>query len=416
VTALPILLCLLAAPPQDAPWPDYRGPNLDGHAPAGAQVPLTWSEEANVAWKTPLWGRGWSSPVVADGRVWVTTADEEGHRLAVLCLDVETGEVLLDRLLFEVEEPMNRNDLNSYASPSPAVGGGRVVLLFGSAGIACLDTDTLETVWARRDLPCAHLMGPGSSPLLVGDQVVVVYDGADVQYLVSLDLEDGQTRWRTERSVDFGGVDGDLRKAYGTPVLVTEGERRILLSTGARATYAYDLRDGAELWRVRHVGFSMSARPLVCADRVLVNTGFGRAELWSLDLGGEGDVTDTHVAWKVQKGIPTMSTGVVVGERVYQVSDGGIVHCFDLETGERIWRERVLGAVCSSLLAAGDRVYAFDKEGAGVVFAAADELRVLGESRLDEGCMASPAVVGDALLVRTKTHLYRLEDTGDGAR
>jgi outer membrane protein assembly factor BamB len=413
VSTLPILFALLASPAQEPAWPDYRGPNLDGQAPAGAELPIDWSEEANVAWKTALWGRGWSSPVVADGRAWMTTADEDGHRLAVLCVDVNTGEVLLDRLLFEVEEPMNRNDLNSYASPSPVVGGG---LLFGSAGIACLDTATLETVWARRDLLCAHLMGPGSSPLMVDDQVVVVYDGADVQYLVSLDLEDGETRWRTERSIDFGGVDGDLRKAYGTPVLVQDGERRVLVSTGARATYGYDLRDGAELWRVGHVGFSMSARPVVCGDRVLVNTGFMRAELWALDLGGEGDVTETHVGWKINKGIPTMSTGVVVGGRVYQVSDGGIVHCFDLETGERIWRERVVGGVCSSLLAAGERIYVFDKEGSAVVFAAEDQLRILGESQLEQGCMASPAVVGEALLVRTKTHLYRLENVQEGAR
>ena len=415
VNALLLSLSALAPLQQDPAWPDYRGPALDGHAPAGASLPLTWSEEENVAWKTEVWGRGWSSPVVADGRVWMTTADPEGHRYAVVCVDLESGKVLLDRLLFEVEEPMNRNDLNSYASPSPVVGGGRVVVLFGSVGMVCLDAQSFEEEWRRDDLACDHMMGPGSSPFLVDDLVVAHYDGGDVQFLVGLALADGQTRWRVDRSFDFGDLAGDLRKAYGTPTLLRDGDRATLISTAARATYAYDPRDGRELWRVRHTGFSMCARPILCGDRVLVNTGHMRAELWALALAGEGDVTDTHVLWKVNKGIPTMATGVAVGDRVYQVS-AGVVSCLDVATGERVWRERFVGEVCASLLAAGDRVYVFDREGKAVVLAAADEPRLLAENQLDAGCMASPAVVGDALLVRTKTHLYRLEVPAEGER
>lgn len=404
-----LLLSLTLAPlQQDAPWPDYRGPGLDGHAPAGASLPLTWSEEENVAWKTEVWGRGWSSPVVADGRVWMTTADPKGHRYAVVCVDLQSGEVLLDRVLFEVEEPMNRNDLNSYASPSPVVGGGRVVVLFGSVGMACLDAETYEEQWRREDLTCDHMMGPGSSPFLVDDLVVAHYDGGDVQFMVGLELEDGETRWRVDRSVDFRDLVGDLRKAYGTPILLQHEERAVLVSTAAEATYGYDPATGNELWRIRHKGFSMAARPIHCGDRVLINTGHMRAELWALALGGEGDVTDSHVLWKVNKGIPTMATGVAVDGRVYQVS-AGVVSCLDLATGERRWRERFVGEVCSSMLAAGDRIYVFDREGKTVVLAAGDEPKLLAENQLEAGCMASPAVVGDALLVRTKTHLYRLE-------
>lgn len=407
-TLLVTIACL--APAGDEPaWPDYRGPSLDGRAPADSAPPLRWSEEEGVRWKTPIWGRGWSSPVVHDGAIWLTTADPEGHRLAVLCLDASTGDIVLDQVLFEIQEPENRNELNSFASPSPVVGGGRVVVLFGSAGVACLDSSTREVLWSRTDLPCEHLMGAGSSPLLIGDEVVIHYDGADSQYLVSLDMSDGKTVWRTERSIDFGDKPGDLRKAYGTPVIARRNGEPVIVSTGAMATYGYSPDDGRELWRIGHVGFSMSARPIVSGEHVLINTGFGRAELWKLSLGGSGDVSSSHVGWRAAKGIPTMSTGVVASGHVYQASDGGILHCFDLDSGELRWRERLLDKVCSSLLATDDRVYIFDREGLAIVVATGPELEVLAENQLSEGCMASPAVYGDALIVRTTGHLYRLE-------
>lgn len=383
-------------------------------------MPLTWSEAENVAWKTEIRGRGWSSPVVDDDTVWLTTADPEGHERAVLALSLATGKVLLDRVLFEVEEPEHRNDLNSYASPSCVLDGERVFVFFGSVGIACLDAQSHELLWERTDLVCDHMMGPGSSPLLLDGRLIIHYDGGDVQYVVSLDAETGETVWRQERSYDFTGVADDLRKAYGTPVPVRGAERTVIISTGAQATYGYDAADGKELWQVRHKGFSMSARPLVSGDLALVNTGFMRAELWAVRLGGEGDVTETHVAWNVDKAIATMATGVIVGDLVFQVTDGGIVSCIDLSTGEQRWRERVTDEVCASLLAVGDRVYLSDRVGKTVVLAAKPELEVLAENHLDDGCMASHAVADGALLVRTKTHLYRLEQgakaAGEGER
>ncbi len=406
-----LLSLILSAPPQQEPcWPDYRGPGLDGHAPAGARLPLSWSEQQNVAWKTPIWGRGWSSPVLADGRIWLTTADPGGERLAVLCVDLDSGEVLLDRVLIEVPEPAHRNDLNSYASPSPVLGGGRVILSFGSEGTFGLDSETFEPIWSRTDLHCDHMEGPGSSPLLLEDRLVQHYDGGDVQYVVALSLEDGKTLWRATRTADLQPLLNDRRKAYGTPVPVQRGERTILVSSGALATYGYDAANGEEVWRVSHPGFSTSARPLVHGDRVLVNTGFMRPELWSLELGGEGDVTDSNVAWKLGKTVASMATGVLLGDRLYHPTDGGIVSCHDLMSGERIWRSRMVDEVSASILAAGDRMYLFDRTGKCVIFEHGDEAKVLGENTLDEGCMASPAVAGNALIVRTTGHLYRIEE------
>lgn len=413
VTAvITLAFALLALPALDeTPWPDYRGPGRNGEAPGSCSPPLTWSEEENVVWKVPVEGRGWSSPVVGGGRIWFTTADPEGHRLSVQAHDLETGEKVLDRVLFEVEEPEPRHDLNSYASPSPALGNGSVVLHFGTYGTVCLDTETFEERWRRDDLNCDHIVGPGSSPVVLGGRVVLHLDGGDVQYIACLSLEDGNTIWRTDRSVDYGSLEPDLRKAYSTPVPIVRDGRTILVSTGAEASYGYALESGEELWRVRHKGFSMSARPVIVDGHALVNTGFNRPELWSIRLGGEGDVTETHIHWKAVRGLPTMSTPVVAGGRVYYVGDGGgILTCLDPATGEEVWRERVSGSFSASVLHARGHVFFFDREGKTTVIRPGDTYEHVATNELEDGCMASPAVVGDALILRTRTALYRIEE------
>jgi len=406
-------LVALAPPALDDPWPDFRGPGRDGRAPEASRPPRAWAEGRNVRWKAPIHGRGWSTPAVGDGRVWLTTADEEGHELSVVCLDLASGAVLLDRVLFRVEEPQERHELNSYASPSPVLADGRVFVHFGSEGTAALAADDFELLWQRRDLRCDHMVGAGSSPIVEQGRLVFHVDGIDVQYVVCLDARDGRELWRTPRSVDFGDAQPDLRKAYGTPVVAGEGGEALVIGTGALASYAYELASGRERWRVRHPGFSMSSRPVLAGELVLVGTGFMRPELWALRLGGAGDVTDSHVAWKLSRGVPTMPSPVVVGEHVYLVDDGGVASCIALATGESAWRERLEGAYSASLVAAGGALYAFDRDGLGTVLRAAPTFERLAENRLDDGCMASPVVVGNALLVRTRAHLYRIEEGDD---
>ena len=405
-----LLLLALAAGPGD--WTDYRGPGRDGHAD-GADLPTTWSEEENVAWKTPIHGRGWSSPVLLEGRAWLTTAPPTGDQLSVLAVDLATGKVEVDRVVFEVDEPEHRNGLNSYASPSPVADKGRVFVHFGTYGTACLDSGSGETIWRRTDLNCDHLEGPGSSPLLEGGRLFLHLDGADVQYLVALDPATGKTLWRTERSADLQPLGPDLRKAYSTPLLTEmageAGPREVLVSSAARATYGYDPETGEELWRMDHPGFSMSSRPLLVGDQVIVSTGFNRAELWAFRLRGSGNISEDAFLWRNTRGVPTMPSSVIVGERLFQVSDRGMASAVDLETGETLWQERLGEDHCASLLASGDRIYAFGAEGKSTVYRAGGEFEKLHESQLEAGFMASPAVHGDALILRTKTHLYRIE-------
>ncbi len=403
----PLLLAATAVA-QEPLWEDFRGPSRQGHT--GATLPLHWSEERNVRWKTPLPGEGWSSPVIAGDRAWMTTATDGGRALWALAVDLQDGALAVERQVFTIDDPEPKNALNSYASPSPVTDGARVFLHFGTYGTACLDGDSGEVVWQRRDLHCDHMEGPGSSPALIAGRLVLHMDGGDVQYVVALDPATGETLWRRDRSVDFGSLPPDLRKAYSTPLGITVGDELRVISSGARATVAYDPETGEELWKVQHPGFSMSSRPITGDGLLFLNTGFMRPELWAVRPEGQGDVTEANVVWRARRSVPTMPSPVFVDGRIFQVSDSGIASCVDAETGERLWYQRLGAPHCASLLAAPGRVYYFDRDGGAVVIEPADEYVELARNTLDAGCMASPAVHDSALLVRTKTHLYRIEE------
>ncbi|MEM7305894.1 MAG: PQQ-binding-like beta-propeller repeat protein [Planctomycetota bacterium] len=391
-------------------WPDFRGPSWDGHVPSAAKPPLAWSEDDNVVWKTAIHGRGWSTPVVWDGQIWITTATETGDELSALALDAETGEVLFDRVLFEVEDPkVWRNKMNSHASPSPVIETGRVYIHFGTNGTACLDTESFEVLWRRRDINCDHMEGAGSSPILFEDLLIFNADGGDVQFVIALDKETGETAWKTDRSTDYGELIPDMRKAYSTPIVLDAGGRTELVSSGAVSTMGYDPRSGEELWRVDHSGFSMSSRSVHQDGVVFVNTGFMQAQLWAVRAGELG-ADEERVAWRVKRGIPTILSPVLVDGRLYFVNDSSIAVCLDAETGEEVWRERLGGEFAASPIYAAGRLYFFDRDGKTTVLKPGPEFEKLAENDLGDGFLASPAVVGDALILRSKSHLYRVEE------
>ncbi|MHC4271612.1 MAG: PQQ-binding-like beta-propeller repeat protein, partial [Planctomycetota bacterium] len=175
-------------------WPEFRGPNKDGHSKA-TELPLTWSETENIKWKVPMHGRGWSTPVVWGEKIWMTTAGEKGEQMFAVCVSLNTGEVLHDIKIFDNENPPGISSMNSYASPSPLIEEGRVYVHFGTFGTACLDTTTAEVLWQRRDLNCDHEEGPGSSPVMFGELMILTLDGGDVQYLAALNKNTGETVW-----------------------------------------------------------------------------------------------------------------------------------------------------------------------------------------------------------------------------
>lgn len=401
-----VVACCCTVPGLAADWDQFRGPSGNGRA--DADLPVAWSETEGVVWKVPLAGKAWSSPLVADGVVWMTNATEDGTRLSVVALDAASGRVLHDLTIFEIAEPAFCHAFNSYASPTPVIADGRLWVHYGSAGTACLDTATAEVLWSRQDLPCDHHRGAGSSPILVDDRLILTFDGFDRQYVAALDAATGETVWQTDRNIDYGTDDGDMKKAYSTPAVVEHAGRTQVVSPSAVATIAYEPATGKELWRVIHGGFNAACKPLYADGLVVICIQRGDA-LLAVRPDGTGDITGTQVVWRAGKAAPTRPSQCVVGDALYMVSDTGIVSCLDLATGEPRWVERRSGRYSASLIEASGRLYACDEDGGSLVFAAdPDRFRLLGENQLEAGCMASPAVVDDDLIVRTKTHAYRI--------
>jgi len=409
-----LLLCTL---PVRAQWPQFRGPDGMGNA-SSAKLPLAWGEDKNVRWKTAIHGRAWSSPVILGDQIWVTTATEDGRDMFAVAIDRTSGKILHDLKLFHVAQPQYSHPFNTYASPTPVIEPGRVYVTFGSPGTAAIDTKTGKVIWERRDFVCNHFRGAGSSPVLFEDLLLMHFDGSDYQYVVALDKNTGKTVWRTPRSIDFQDLgpdgkpkeDGDFRKAFSTPLIVMVAGKPVMISIGSKAVYAYDPRTGTELWKViERRSHTASSRPVAGHGLVFVPTGWEASQLLAVRPDGSGDVTATHVAWRVNRGVPQKPSVLLIDDLIFMVSDSGVVTCVDAKTGENVWRDRVEGSYSASPIAAGGRIYAFNEDGKTTVFEAGREFKVVAENFLEDGLMASAAVDGDALILRTPTHLYRIE-------
>ena len=397
-------------------WPNYRGPTDQGLCDA-VGLPLEWSETKNVVWKTLIPGKAWSSPVVWKDRIWLTDALEDGTRLFAVCVDAQSGKVLIRKPLRSLAAPQYCHPFNSYGSPSPVVEDGRVYLSFGSPYIGCLDSESGDVLWERTDFVCNHFRGPGSSPFLYKNLLIQHYDGSDRQYVVALDKTTGETVWQTERSVDFQDLDpktggpsreGDLRKAFSTPLIAEVNGKPILISLGSMACYAYEPETGKEIWRVELPGcHSGSGRPVLGHGLVYVCMGTGR-QLWAIRPDGEGVVTETHVVWKYTRAVPHRSSPILVGDYIYLVDDNGVAACVDAKSGKEQWRKRLGGNFSASPICVEGRLYFCDESGKSTVIAASPEYQILAENELDNGCMGSPAVYGKSLILRTKTALYRI--------
>jgi outer membrane protein assembly factor BamB len=405
--ALAILATAVGLGHAATPWPEFRGPTGDGVS-AEKNLPVTWSETEGIAWKTPIPGKAWSSPVIWDGTVWMTNATEDGKRLSVVGIDPRDGKVIHDITVFEIEKPQFCHAFNSYASSTPAIEPGRLYAHFGSAGTACLDTATGKILWTRQDLPCDHFRGAGSSPIIHGNLLVVAYDGFDFQYVVALDKTSGKTVWRTDRNIEYGTKDGDMKKAYATAAVLTVGGREQFVIPSAGATIAYDPPTGKELWRVNHGGMNASARPLFAHGNVYINTAGGGLGFLAVKPDGDGDVTASKLVWKSSKGSGTRSSQLVLGDRLLLVANNGAASMIDAVSGEAVWQKRLGGEFSASPVLADGRIYVSNQTGDTFVLSATDPYDLLATNTLADGCMASPAIFDAAIYLRTKTHLYKI--------
>lgn len=412
--------CGLSAVAEEADWNQFRGPHGDGTTTATG-LPVTFGEGSpEIVWKTAIPGRAWSSPVVWGNQIWLSNAPEvqnlaEGQtrlekplKLSAVCVDLGTGEIVHDVLLFEVDVPQFTHGTNSYGSPTPYVEEGRVYVHFGAYGTACLDTQTGEKIWERRDLPCDHFRGPGSSPIVYGDLLYLSMDGFDYQYFAALDKRTGETVWKKDRAVDFGTTDGDAKKAYSTPLLIEAGGRELLVSPFASATIAYDPLSGDPVWTVYHGGMNAAGRPLFGGGLLFINSADGPSPLIAVRPNGTGDIT-SDIVWQTSRSVPKRPSQLLIGELLFMMNDSGVASCLDAATGEEIWTERLGGDYWASPLYADGLIYCFSQSGAIPVFRAGREYELVAENQLGEGFIASPAVAGRSLILRSTTHLYRVE-------
>ncbi len=402
-----LLFCLFGSTIAQAQWPQFRGPRGDGHSTATG-LPLTWNEGKGVAWKVAVPGRGYSSPVISEGRVWLTTALEDEGSLRAVAFDLASGEIVHDREVFQPEAWQHRHAENSYASPTPVAEPGRVYVHFGDYGTACLSTRG-EVVWRSRELRLAHDHGPGSSPILWNDLLIANYDGIDQRFVAALDKRTGELAWKAPRSVPLERRPSH-GKAFATPLVITSGGRQQLISPGAGQVSSYDPATGEEIWRVRYDGYSNVPRPVAGLGLVFVDTGYVKPHMLAIHPGGRGDVTDTHVRWSYHWQVPANPSPLLIGDRLFMVNDHGNASWLDARKGEDLWRQRLGGRHYASPIYASGRIYTFSREGRTVVIEAGDAYRELARAELDGAIFASPAVADSAFLVRTESHLYRLEE------
>jgi len=394
-----ILSALLGTAQQD--WPQFRGPDRQGHA-AGEGFPLEWSETTNVAWRSAVPGRGWSSPVVSGGRVWLTTAVKSGRdtSLRLMAFDAASGSQALDVEVFRMRGADLLNPKNSHASPTPIVDGDRVYVHFGTEGTAALSTAG-EVIWKTK-FYYESQHGNGGSPELSGDLLIISCDGFDQGFVVALDTRTGKTRWRTSRPEPHS-------QAYSTPLAIDVGGATQIVSVGAFYTVAYDPKNGKEIWRVHYdEGFSNVPRPVYGNGLVIVATGFNQPSLLAVRPDGHGDVTRTHVAWKLTRGAPLTPSPLLDADTLYVVSDNGIASSLDARTGAVRWQQRLGGSFSASPLLAAGRVYFLDEDGRTTVLRAGGSGDRLATNALDGATLASMAVVSHSFLIRTATHLYRI--------
>ncbi|MGQ7870449.1 outer membrane protein assembly factor BamB family protein [Sunxiuqinia sp. sy24] len=397
-------------------WTHLRGSNLDGLSKS-ENVPIRWSETENMAWKVPVKGLGWSSPVVFDQQVWMTTADHDGEWFSVVCLDFDSGELIQELELYRPDSVQRMHATNSYATPTPSIEKGFVYVHYGTYGTACIDTRNFEVVWSRTDLNCEHLQGAASSTILYKELLIVHLEGTDVQNIYALNKHTGETVWQvgTPDQKAYEEVAPVYRKSYQTPLIIQVDGHDQLITNRSLFAISYDPHTGEENWRVFYGEDSAVSMPLYYNGLVLVNSGWVLsqgapyfAKLLAVDPIGRGDITDTHVVWQTDKHVPQTSTPVIVDSLMFMIEERGTLTCLNPGNGEVYWTERLKGHFNCSPIYADGAIYFTNNKGETTVIKAVLDFELLAENRLDGIFKATPAILRGAILQRSDKFLYKI--------
>ena len=393
-------------------WSQFRGHFGNGIIKS-TSAPINWSENRNIDWKTPIHDRGWSSPVIWNDQIWMTTATKEGNKMYAICVNKLSGKIEHDIHVFDVKSPQAITNENTYASPTPVVEEGRVYAHFGTYGTVCISTKDGQILWKRRDLNCDHEIGagPASSPFIYNNFLIFNVDGRDVQYVIALNKETGETAWKTNRSVDFSDVQINQRKAYGTPFIIPRGNSNQMVSIGAKGVYSYDPENGKELWKAEHRGWSIAPRPVYGEGLVFTMIDRDRPEMWAIDPSGSGDITETHIEWKETKRMPPRASPIFFKGLLFVVDRNGYISCLEAKTGKSLWQKRMKGRFSASPVLANDLLYFFNEDTVCTIIKPVKELIIVAENKLSDGkLLATPAFDENSIYIRTENNLYRIKD------
>jgi outer membrane protein assembly factor BamB len=398
-------------------WTHFRGSELNALAPAH-NYPVHWSDSLNVSWKTSIPGKGWSSPVVYDDQAWITTAKENGKEMSAICTDLHTGKIIHNIKLFQPDSIYRIHAVNSYATPTPCIEKGLVYLHFGRYGTAAVDTENGNILWKRTDLQCEHIQGPGSSPILHKEKLILHMEGTDVQYIVALDKKTGETLWRVERPEElYEHLPRIGKKAYITPIVVEVDGRELLISNGSAVCIAYDVETGKEVWRIVQGEDSTISMPFEENGVVYFYTSFVTpeegeryCELLAVDPNGEGDIAESNILWRVKSPPLQLLTPVIYEGLIYTVDSRGNLFCLDAKSGKEYYRERMRGKFNSSPVFASGNIYFHSTQGETIVVREGKELNILARNRLDGEIWSTPAFVDGAIILRTSKYLYRIKE------
>jgi outer membrane protein assembly factor BamB len=390
-------------------WPQFRGPNSDGNY-TGPKLPTEWGVETNVAWKTPISGHGWSSPIVWKGKIYLTTAVKSGenYSLQAVCVDAKSGKIDWQKEVF-VEDAKSippPHDKNSHASPTPVIEGERLYVHFGHMGTAALKLDG-AIVWTNNKLKYRSVHGNGGSPILAGDNLVFSADGGDQQFVAALNKKTGEQVWKTDRKSK-----AVQPFSFSTPLLLQEGGKDVIVSPASGFVATYDAKTGEELWRFRYpvAGYSVIPQPVSGNGLIYISTSYNAPVVLAVKPTGKGDVTDSNLAWSAKKVGPHTPSMLLIGEDLFMVSDGGMATFVNAKTGDVHWSERVGGGYSASPIYHDGKIYLTNETGQGKVLAAAREFKEISTNDLKERTFATFAAADGALFIRTEKHLYRFED------
>lgn len=395
-------------------WTKFRGPTGDGHVTVKS-IPLKWSDTENVKWKVSVPGKGWSSPVISKGKIYLTSAVAEGdnqdaadvsRELRVICYDSSNGKEIWDTKVFG-QKPLKRpiHHKNSHASPTPIIEGGKVYVHFGHMGSACLDLKG-KILWKNNELKYDPIHGNGGTPIIVDNLFFYSADASTNPFVVALDKNTGKVLWKKLRSET-----AQSRKfSFSTPTLISMGGSSQIISPASGAVFSYDSKTGEELWSVDYGGWSVIPKPGVYKNMIYVGTGYERAHILGIrvDEKSKGNVTESHVEWEITKRAPNTPSFMVVDDLLYFISDGGIATCVEPLTGEVIWQERTAGPISASPVHFNGMIYFLDEQGKTTVIKAGRKFEIIAENKIKERTLASFGISEGAIYIRSEKSLFRI--------